>query len=82
MPEIHRKVNRYDYAALTELLEAVTGYAPHSIIGGTISILTMPLGGERTRVIRFETITPGRRGNRTQHAYRLAPAMKLEDHQL
>lgn len=80
MATLHKEVDRYDYKALLELLEAVTGISSDKIVKGSLAVTQPDPTLNDLPVIRFETIVaPNRDNTKSVRLIEIRPGAEFED---
>lgn len=69
MPNLTKEVNRYDYEALLDLLEAVTGYKGNTVVEGSLKVISR---ADDEIVAEFQTFDPV--------PFAADPASRYQDH--
>lgn len=81
MPTFKKEVDRYDYEALLELLEAVTGISIEKIVQGSLGVTRPNPKLNDLPVIRFEAIAaPNRDNTKTTRVFEIRPGAEIEEH--
>lgn len=80
MPKLIQEVDKHDYQALLDLLEAVTGTSIARIVSGSLRVTDADPKLNDLPVIRFDAVTaPHRDNTKTTHVFEIRPGEKIEE---